>query len=227
MSGAFCTVNGEAVHRAVIERRRVGAWHADLWLNVEEGRLQEFAGAVELKLGDHSFQGYAMRAAAARGVVAVRVVGGAGGLATVVPPKAYLNVPLRIPLRDVCSDAGEALSATADASLLSSNLPKWVRMSQSAGVALAALLGGVGDPTWRILDDGALWVGTDSWTEVDTDLVDVTGRDPVAGRVEVATDEPWAFAPGLTFQGGRISVVEHRIEGRRMRHVLWMEDARA
>ena len=222
---SFCTANGANVVRGTISRPRLGAWQAELYVDARETDLPSFEGAIDVGLGEHSFSGWAYRAGTFKDAIHVRVVGGAGGLNTVLAPKAYQGVPLRIPLSDMLTEAGEQLSPTADSAVLGQYLAKWVRMQQTAGVALAGLMQAVGSPIWRILDDGTLWIGTDTWDVVELELVDITDVEPSVGRTEIATDTPWLLAPGLSFNGDPISYVEHRIGPDRLRHVLWFEDS--
>jgi hypothetical protein len=220
---AFCTANGFPVIRASISRPRIGAWHADLEVDARDPASLSGSVRVELAGGAVALQGTARRAGAVRGLVAVRVIAGAGGLPTVIPAKAYQGVPLRLPLQDVVADAGEQLSPASDGGVLGTSLANWVRTEQRAGVALAALLRAVGDPAWRIADDGAIWVGPEQWPAASL-TCDVVEEDPAHGRVEISSDQP-TLAPGQTFLDRRVSHVEHRISPDRIRHAVWFEEA--
>ena len=222
---SWCTANGYPVVRGNISRPRHGAWQADLYVNARAAQAGAFTGAVEVGVGEHRWTGWAYRSGTFKDAIWARVVGGAGGFGSTLPAKAYLNVPLRIPLTDICTEAGERLSPRADAGVMGTNLPKWVRIEQTAGTALAGLLRAVPAATWRVLDDGTLWVGPETWPEVTLDQVDVIEADVALGRTEIATDTPWVLAPGVTWRGRRVSYVEHRIDPKSLRHVVWFEDA--
>ncbi len=221
---SYCTANGRPVVRGTIARPRLGAWQAELLVNARADEADSFTGAIQIDLAGTTFQGTAYRSGPVRDAISVRIVGGKNGLGRTLTPKAYQNVPARIPIQDLCTEARETLSPRSDAAALGKLLPKWIRMEQVAGFALASLLLAAGSPTWRILEDGTLWVGTDTWEPVALQPYDLTHVEPSVGRIEIATDTPGALAPGLTFDGRRISYVEHRLEPDRIRHVLWPED---
>jgi hypothetical protein len=160
----------------------------------------------------------------------VRAVGGAGAMATVLEAKAYQGVPVRIPLEDLVREAGETLSPTASAAVLGLFLGRWTRCRQSAAFALAGLLASAGRvstqgaPGWRILPDGTLWVGHETWPETKLESYTVVAEAPHRGSVDILALEPAVF-PGETFEGRRVSVVEHRFSSRRLVTRLFLENA--
>ncbi len=225
MTAPFCTANGYPVVSGTVSRPRQGAWRADLRVDVEDpGRL---AGRVTIVLGGRTFVGTARRAGPYLGATQVRVVGGAGGLARSFGPKAYRGVPLRLPLLDVLGVAGEALAPSADPAAMATTLVFWQAVAQPAGQALASLVQAAdGAPTWRVLPDGTVWVGRETWPACRLADFDQTDEDPELGRLELAADEP-AIDPGQVFLGRRVSYVEHQVDARRIRHLVWFEDAAA
>jgi hypothetical protein len=217
------TVNGRPAYWAELRIPRIGSWDADV--NVPREGDVEVTGPVEIVIGSLVWKGTARRSGENKGTLHVRVVGGAGGLARALEPRAYQGVPVRIPLIDLLADAGERLSPTADASVLGVVLPKWNRSAGPAGIALASLLAASG-ASWRVLPDGSVWVGRENWAA--SSLVEYTyiEQAPNAGSLEIVAAEPAVF-PGEVFEGRRVSVVTHRFEGRRIRtRILWEEDAK-
>lgn len=218
---SYCEANGERVIRGTITRPRIGVWHADLV--VDSQKPESFTGPVTITLADGAltFQGAAHRSGDTRDMIMVRCVGGADGFATALGPKAYRGVPLRLVLQDILSAAGETISSTADFNVLNTELPYWSRSSGSAGTCMRALLAAAGNPAWRVLPDGTLWVGQESWTpaQVTNDLI---REEPHLGRVEIAADLP-SVNPGDSFLGQHVSYIEHAIEPSRVRHYIGFE----
>jgi hypothetical protein len=160
----------------------------------------------------------------------VRAAGGAGRMASILEAKSYQGVPVRIPLEDIVRDAGETLSPTASAAVLGLFLGRWTRVRQSAAFALAGLLASAGRlssqgaPSWRILADGTLWVGHETWPETRLEGWTLLAEAPHRGSVDIVALEPAVF-PGETFGGRRISIVEHRLSARRLMTRLFVEGA--
>jgi hypothetical protein len=159
----------------------------------------------------------------------IRAVGGAGRMATILAAKAYQGVPVRIPLEDLVREAGETLSPTASAVVLGLFLGRWTRCRQSAAFALAGLLASAGRvsahgvPSWRILADGTLWVGHETWPETKLEGRTLLAEAPHRASVDLLALEPAVF-PGETFDGRRISVVDHRFSSRRLMTRLFLEN---
>ncbi len=218
---AYCTVNGKAAIRGTVTRPRVGAWHADLVVDSADASL--FSGAVEIAIGDSlRLQGTSFRSGVHHETVFLRAIAGAGGLGTVLPPKSYQGVPARIPITDALQGAGEALSLTADSGLLGRLLRQWARVQQPAGFAFTSLLRAISAPGWRILDDGSIWIGSESWADATPAQFDEIEVEPHTGVTMIGTDTP-AMYPGSSFNGKRVSTVEHRISAGEVRHLLWFE----
>jgi hypothetical protein len=218
------TCNGAAVLSAVIRVPRVGAWVADLVVDVAEAPR----GAVTLASADGalSVRGTVVRGGPTLETSALCVVGGAGRLAAEVPPLYYRGVPTRLPLGDLLREAGETLSATAQAAVLDRLLDRWVRERAPASTALGLLLDAVGG-LWRVLFDGTVWVGEESWPVVELEH-DLVSEDPAGDRVTIATDAlPAALRPGTTFRDRRVSYVEHGFNATDAQTTVWFERASA
>lgn len=223
-------------HRVTLGRitiPRVGAWSADVQTDDEIGEA-ELSASLTLTLADLSLVGVRVRGEAWQGSTRVRLVGGAGGWRRVLAPRWYVSdagVRSSTVLADLARDTGETV---APGSPLPTTLgPAYARGRQAGSATLADLA--------RYAPGQALpwWVAPDGTTHLEaraTGLVgaafDLTGYDATRGIVEVGTETPAAFAPGLVLtsprlpqsDGGRftISDVVHRIEGGRIRSDLWV-----
>jgi hypothetical protein len=224
MTAAYCTANGYAVVSGTISRPRQGAWRADLRVDVADPALLTGKVTIALGAGSQRFVGTARRVGAYFDSCYVRVVGGAGGLTRSFGPKSYRGVPMRIPLLDVLAAAGETLAPNSDSAALSTVLPFWQAVAQPANGAMASLIkAAAGAVTWRVLPDGTVWVGPETWPASKLVNYDEIHFEPHLGRAELAADDP-SIAPGETFEGRRVSYVEHQVDARRLRHLVWSED---
>jgi len=215
---AFCTVNGSPVLEGTINLPRIGVWTADVELPAPTSLP---SGLAKISLGSLSFAGsYARAGFDGRGRVRARIAGGAAGLGKKLAPKSYLGTPLRIPLQDILTDAGEKLSAAADAATLAFQVPAWSRMQGIAGASLAALVAVTGS-SWRIVTDGSVWVGPEAWPKSDM-VAAAISFEPEAKRRTVASLLPTVL-PGQVFDGQHIVFVQHVIETRGLRTVLHLE----
>lgn len=206
MASATCYVTTAAgtvypVTEGIIHLPRVGVWHANLILIAYGVPAQ--SGKVVVTLGDEnqgtplSFSGtFGANGPTQRGTLRVHINGGGGGLSTVLTPKGYRAVPLQIPMTDLLNDAGEVLSPTADPNVLAAQLPFWVRIQQTAALGLSSLLQVTGT-TWRVLPDGTIWFGTETYPTGSMSLVQVH-FEPELNRYYFVSYLP-TILPGQTF----------------------------
>lgn len=219
---AFCTVNGAPVLAGSVNLPRVGVFTVDVELPAPADGSTTLSGRAQVQLGAAlSFSGtFARSGLDGRGRVRARIVGGGAGLGKTLVPRSYLGVPMRIPLADILADAGEKLSASSDQGLLGFQMPAWSRMSAVAGISLAALVAAVG-ATWRVLPDGTLWVGSESWPASTMQAVSIS-FEPEAKRRTVASLFP-TILPGQTYGGEHVVFVQHLVTSRTLRTVLQTE----
>jgi hypothetical protein len=214
------------VLRARIALPRIGAWHAELLVDAEDPptggqTLATADGGLSLRGTVREF-----RSGAWQGRTEVTLVGGADGLQTPLTPRYYDDPTLRVVLADVCREAGETLSSSADAATLAGTLPKWTRDAGTAGLAIAHAAQRAG-AAWRILGDGTLWVGPETWPNVEVPG-DILAERPTDAARELATDTLYGLlVPGTTWDGRRVSYVEHHVDQVRSRTRVWFEPAAA
>lgn len=219
---AYLSINGAAVLRGTVTLPLIGPWTADLV--IDSAAIPD--GFVTLALGwDASVKlvGTIYRGGPTRGSATARVVGGAGGLGTILPAKGYKGVTLRLPLSEALSAGGERLSEKSTPLVLATYLASWSRFSSPAGVAVAALMHAVPGASWRVVGDGAVWVGNETWLPSKLGKYVVTRDDPHHARQEIAAEVP-AIYPGETLNGRKVSCVEHRVEPRQTRATIYFEE---
>lgn len=206
------TANGLTVLEATVWRPRQGRWTADVSCDGESA--SEVSGAVTLDLDGSIFKGTARQAGAFQGRVGLFVVAGSGRLHEELPAKFYRDVPLSVPLGDILSAVGETLSATASATILARQLPNWTRAEGPATDALRQLVDAAG-ATWRHLEDGTFWVGTETWPEqtLEHELLEELSSDAQA----VIAPQKLELRPGVTFLGRHVEHVTHRLSAGQLR----------
>lgn len=211
--------NGASVLAGAISMPVTGAWHARLVLDADSA--DSFDGAsitVESEDGKVELHGTAYRSGDDFGRVEVWMVGGAGGLGAALDDRYYVGVPARIVLTDLLREAGEALADSSDNGVLSRTLDTWTRASGAAGRLLAEVADELG-AAWRVLDDGSVWVGQETWPEASVEHEEIA-TSPADGRMIIA-DDALATRPGTTFAGRRVANVQHTIEVAALRTEVW------
>lgn len=196
---ALITVNGVNVTEATIHLPRIGVWHADL--NISRDDKETMTGQATIQFGSQQFIGiFAQVGLDIENRLRARIVGGNGALGTLLKPKGYNTVPIQIPLQDVVTDSQElGLSQESDSSILSSQLSAWSRMQETGGSVITALLDTLDRiASWRILSDGTIWVGYESWPVVTLPTAGLSGSEPEKGRIRIVTTDP-VISPGDAF----------------------------
>jgi hypothetical protein len=118
---------------------------------------------------------------------------------------------------------GEVLSPSSDAGALGQMLSKWIRMSGPALGELEALLGEASEGrVCRVLADGSVWVGKETWPEA-TPKATVLQDLRWCGQVELGVEAP-ELLPGTTFMGRRVEHVEHRVSPESVRTIVQFVD---
>jgi hypothetical protein len=214
-------VNGRGAFWGELRIPRIGAWEADF--GVSRDGAEELTGTAAIEIGGRAWKGRVWRSGENVGVIYLRIVGGAGGLSRVVPAKSYQGVPLSLPVSDLLAEVGETLSPASDMPLLASVVTQWTRTEGTAGACLRSILAQAAG-VWRVLADGTVWIGRETWPESALTEYTYCQQVPNAGAIEVFAAEP-AIYPGEVFRGRRVSVVAHRIEAQTVRtRILWEED---
>ena len=214
---AECKLNGYEVVSATISMPLHGVWTAIAEVNtntVVTGRcMLDCAGVL--------FNGMVRRSGSFQNTLSVWIAGGTNGLKNEIAGLQYKNVPASVPLKDALSLAGnQVLSTTADAALLAAFWPKWVRIGGQVSDELSRIVGEL-DASWRILRDGTLWVGEDTFPAL-TVAGTIQSHDSAFGCIAVATDTP-LLVPGVTWNGYELSYVTHRIHSSKSITECWYE----
>lgn len=206
---AIPRANGFALLSAEIEEPRVGRWMARITADVEENEVIGDPGdaiTLDFEDGTVTYVGTILRGAVFAGVYSGTVIGGAGGLATDVPSKSYIGVPMAIILEDLMVLTGETLDSTTDADVKSLTLQHWNRTSGQAQNALDAIREAA-SADWRMFRSGTLWFGTDTFPESTFDFTE-EDRDPsFAERIIAPESGAPELSPGVTFNDEQVQYV--------------------
>ena len=206
-----------------------GTWTADLSLDpASNPAVLPVEGApvtVSLGEGGLTLKGAVLRGNLAFGTGLYRLVGGAGGLWNPLDPKAYQGATFSVVLNDILGQVGEQASSTISGGITGLTLPFWTVQEGPAFIALANLVLTArvltGDPVnWRVLTDGTIFLGVESWPATALDSFELTRWSPQQLEAEFYATNP-NLLPGETWQGGNVSNVEHNIEPERIRTKCW------
>jgi hypothetical protein len=226
---ATVTANGIGVLEGTkITRPLVGVWIADLVLDDPSGT--GFAPGTQVTIaseGGYSIVGVVdpNRTGDYLDATHCRVIGGAGGMGKAATARAYVQPGAfaRDVVNGLVQDSGETLSATADAGFLGTNLAAWMVMAKPCSWNLRALLKIVAPAmNWRILSDGTLWIGSETWPAASATF-DTLSASPSDGSYELGVEAPFV-APGMSISGlGNINRCVDVIEGGKLRTHVYVD----
>lgn len=223
------------VIRARIFLPRVGVWHADLTVD----KPNALTGTVTIATADGSFSltGTVQRNGIFQQTLSMRVVGGAGGLANfakTIQPKAFAGVTLQLPLAYILSSVGESLAPSgvapgqSDPGVLATVLRFWCVTQGTAKQALQRLLDPIAT-SWRMLPNGTVWVGTDTFPPAPNVHFDVVERHFAEGVIMIGCEKPFLM-PGTSITIGAsatagvqpVSYVVHDVNAGSVRTEAWL-----
>lgn len=195
---------------------RIGNWSADVQVDDEV----ELSGAAVLEDNGLVWKGTVVRSAVGGTRTHARIIGGAGKLTTELAPKSYVGTTARAIVSDIISAAGETLDPTSGGAPFNVVPTYWTCTGFSAGTELARICASIG-ADWRMLPSGTVWVGVESYPTLKFDHEEIE-PDPI-NRSYTIGSERIELRPGVTFDGRRVSRVEHIVRGDLARTIYWTE----
>jgi hypothetical protein len=158
------------------------------------------------------FVGTVRRSGIAAGSVAasVTVVGGAGHLLAELVPRDHApgvtTIPAGLVARGIADNAGEQLANGVEAALDGRAVRRWTRIAMPTRDALDLLADTLGW-NWRVLQDGTIWVGPETWPSLDV-IKYLSAVPDEAGVVYSCDGAPLRPGVTLTTPEGTRQVVE-------------------
>lgn len=182
---AFAALEGHSVTKATVVVPSWGPW----WAEIDLQGSPEVSGKATLRLGSLELVGavQAERSGTQALQRQVRLVGGAGGWASLLPARAYHNdagVKARLIAEDIVREAGEEL-ADFDPSEERVGFD-YVRRAGSAARALEEV---IGSATWWVGYDGRTYVGRRPEAPVPADAYQVIEYMPRDRLVTLAVND--------------------------------------
>lgn len=226
---ALVDVNGLPVFETRLCTPRTGVWHADLL--VANSVAIAGAATIDVNSGALLLKGTAApsRSGVDNETARARIWAGAGGMSLSAKPNHYNGTSVRIVLGDLLAAAGETLAATADAGIIATGIDAFTVTANPIGALVSQLLAAAAPgASWRMLADGTLWVGRETWPDagVDPKTYQVLDYNPETRLMMLAVDGPLMLV-GTTFEGKRVSYAEATVgqEGDGVTMRVWFEDA--
>lgn len=199
MTAATVTLNGAAATACTLTIPGVGLWYAGVDL-ADETALE---GAVTLTFAGVDFSGYVVAGGVVEGRARYRVVAGAGGWGTELPPRAYANdagLTIRKLVSDAASEAGEPAPVDAPTTTLG---PHFNRPALPASFVLNQLA----PRAWYARADGVVAFGTRPALAASS--LPVVDKNPAARCVTLAlTDSAAGILPGIATEYGTAADVD-------------------
>lgn len=222
------TLQGLPVLSLLLTRPLVGNTVATVEVDYQSSD-ELFDGLLELKDQAVTYKVTSEHSGIISGVARVNLVGGNGGLLEDVPPRHFREVTVRTLIESLLDLAGEKLDPSSTASVMSRVLPFWSwggdPQTNRASKHLTSLTDKL-ECHWRVLPNGKVWVGTESWNPVSEELADASlelNRDDADGNVLLGT-ETLELGPGVTLAGRHVGRVEHFFDRQSsLRTTFWTE----
>lgn len=213
------TVDGAPLVSAELSEPLVGVWCADVV--ADAANISSLAGQVTIDIDGVEWVGTVLPGSSDvyGGRCEARIVGGANALSSTVTARAHTSISLDVLFRDLMSECGETVSDDYDSSELNLTLQRWVRPAEKASMALSAIATAIG-LVWRVKRDGTVWIGTDSYDDIDTATAKLVDKSPGDRTVTLAPATPVA-EPGMSYQGAHIGYVATSLHGG-LRQQLWL-----
>lgn len=188
------------------------------------------AGKVTLRWQGRDLAGAVLRSGqTSAGRTFALVAGGNGHLAQAIPPKikeqSYRNATAQVIASQLLTAAGETMSPTSDAGILGTRLAFWPRRNDTAAALLDDLARKLGC-IWRVLPDGSVYLGRDTYTEavLTQPLQALDDQDPAEATALYVPHAPGPL-PGQSYEGRKVGAAHYTIEPDGAFLRLWFHDA--
>lgn len=225
------TVNGVEILNGTILLGLTGAW-TTLNLVLNTGDLSGFQDGASVAITDDSgltFNGTVIpgRSGLFIDTLHVDIVGGKNGMSKTPTPKQFNNSFLRDIIKSLTADSGETVSSTVDQGLLGTFVGTWTVFADTVASALEQILEFINpNMNWRILVDGTLWFGVETYpafTQNDADIMEQLPSQQMT-KLGIAS---LSIPVGVTLSNavqtiGTVSQIQYQIEpAGKLRAIVW------
>lgn len=207
-----------------LEQHRMGNWHASVNVDgiIPQGQtvtLEEIDSEKDTVL--RTLKGYTHRGGEKFGMSQLLIVGGhSGGLNNTVTASSWRSVPAKRIITSIMHDIGETLSSDSDSSVLSRELVSWTIVKSPAAQALSQISRFLGC-SWRVLDDGTVWFGTETYAVANPQPRNLLDILPVTGEREYSSQSSVGFTPGTTLDDVKVDHVRISLRRRHSGIEVW------
>lgn len=216
-------LNGIPTLSGKVFEPRVGTW----WAEVQVSGDEVPSGQVRLDfLGELEFIGTvkSVRSAVDSELVTVRIEGGSGRLDELwLGPKHFRDVDLGTLIRDLTQRTGDTVDESVSGAVLGARVKFWTR-PRTIGDAYLGSIAAEAGAAWRVLRNGNLWMGAETWPTESHDYI-IEKMLPADNAVIVAPQLLPTVSPGITFEGKRVAEVLTSWDARNLRQTVAFEDA--
>lgn len=193
-----------------------GSWNGEFRIDSQDA----IEGAVTIKIGSSTLQGWTVRSGVFSANNWLRVVAGKGGLwQTELKAVGFRDATVKNVLDAICSSSGEVLSKTISSDVLSKRLPFWSIIGGHTGTQTLNYLAKYLDLAWRSLDDGTVWLGSPTYTNspapIDADTEELNASRQWAHAI-VGTTELFP-RPATIWNNRKVDKLVFHMEGDSLR----------
>lgn len=207
------SLNGLPILETIVMLHRTGCWTADVITSDPAQVAGMSLQPAALSLGAMQLSGFFLREGQWRASEYARIVGGKGGLRKTAKPQGWSNAPIQTVVSSLLSSVGESLNPTV---ALSGSFPSWSVNAEPVSIALTRIVDAIGgDTVWRVLIDGTIWIGVDTWATATLTNATVEDIFPEQRKIQIGIVAP-ELLPGSTYRsdygyGGHVSTVVYKI----------------
>lgn len=218
------TVNGFPLVSGHLRMTKSGVWTAYDVL-VDTATILNKGDSVTLALLNETFKGTIYNADVYLGFQRCTIIGGSGRLAEELESAPYNSTTIGQVFKDIARKTGHTVSSTSDLETLNFSLKAWNIIKMKASLAIEKLLSTT-KTLWRILPDGTLWTGKESYTPLnDKDFI-IIEKFPDEGKWSIY-NEMYLIQPLTSLLGNNIVQVDYFVDDNTLSMDIYFEDISA
>lgn len=211
-------INNKPIVECHLMLPKIGAWMANDVL-IDSDEEFNIGDSVTMNFLDQTFKGTVLDTGVFRGFQQCTIIGGSGKFPDQLESSSYNSIPLGQVVNDIARKTGHTVSTSSDQNLLNHNLVGWNILKMKASLALVKLLDSQG-AIWRILPDGTLWIGFETYTPLNINDFLVIEKFPEQARWNIYNEE-YLIQPLSSLDGNNIQQVEYFISKNELTQIVF------